>query len=314
MYQNLYPRPKQGGRILAIVVWAIAILLGIWLMWYGFTWIEEDVQPRDTPSPEAGSDLPTLAVALSTATSSLPTSLPMATSLPTATPLPPTPLPPSATSVVAYIVAGDAGVNVRAGPSTNYANLGYLEPGDRADLTGRDSNWWQIQYNGASAWVSGDWVTAFNADGVSQAQPPPQPAAPRATAIPPAAAATAAPTAAPTAAVPAANFRGLVPDKFEVEGAPGPYAVGDPIWFHMWITNQNNAPVEYNALGVWVQETGAVQKSWTYSQLPASHQFYHKDQMHDKIDTPGTYNLWLVIEFTDGESVLLKGPVVVTVQ
>ncbi len=51
MYQSLYPRPKQGGRILAIVGWVIAVLLGIWMAWYGFTWTEESEQPETTPSP-----------------------------------------------------------------------------------------------------------------------------------------------------------------------------------------------------------------------------------------------------------------------
>jgi hypothetical protein len=36
--------------------------------------------------------------------------------------------------------------------------------------------------------------------------------------------------------------------------------------------------------------------------------------MHDKISAPGTYNLWLAIEFMDGETALLAGPVVVMVQ
>ncbi len=316
MYQNLYPRPRRGGTTLIIVVLLVVAVLGAWLTWYGFTWTEEDGQPQDIV--ESSSPTPTQAADEAVATPTLPSPtpiLPTAIPLPTATPIPPTPIPPTVTPVRAYIVAGNAGVNVRAGPSTSYARLGYIEPGDRADLIGRSGNWWQIRYNDAPAWVSGDWVTAFDADDVPQveASPPPtaasQAAAPAA-AIPPT---DVPPTAAPTAAVPAADFRGLVPNKFEVDNAPGPYTLDDEIWFVMQITNQNDAPVEYKSLGVWVQETGEFQKSWTHSQLQTG-RFEHRDHMYDKISAPGTYNLWLTIEFTDGESVLLAGPVVVTVQ
>jgi len=156
-------------------------------------------------------------------------------------------------------------------------------------------------------------VTASNTENIPEVQPallptsPPQPTSPPAPTAAPTAASTTAPTSSP-------EFRGLVPDKLEVEGAPGPYQVGERIWFNMWITNPTAQPVEFESLGVWVEETGAFQKSWTYSQIKANSQFYHRDNMQDKITSPGTYHLWLAIEFTDGTSVLLKGPVEVVVQ
>ncbi len=176
MYQNLYPRPRRGGTVLTIVILVIVAVLGAWLAWYGFTWTEESEQPQDAVGPS--SPTPTYATDWLTAAPPSPTPspiLPTATLLPTATSLPPTPLPPTVPPVIAYIVAGNAGVNVRAGPSTSNTRLGYIEPGDRADLIGRSGNWWQIRYNDAPAWVSGDWVTAFDADDVPQVEAPPPP-------------------------------------------------------------------------------------------------------------------------------------------
>lgn len=309
MYESLYPQPRRGG-VLRVVGWFLTVAAGIWLAWYGFTWTEEGGQSKDA-APTADSPTPTKMAVWPTATPLMPTPT-LPPDLPTATPLSiatlePTAIPATPTAANAFVTVGAQGVNVRGGPGTNYARLGHLDPNTQAELTGRYSDWWQIRHDGAPAWVFGELVTASNADSVPQVQPPPSSTAAPATAVP-----TAMP---PTAtSVPAANLRGLVPDKFEVEGAPGPYTVDQTIWFHMWITNKNSSPVEFKSLGVWVQETGAFQKSWTYSQLPANQQFYHKDQMHDKIASPGTYNLWMVIEFLDGESVLLAGPVVVTVQ
>jgi len=104
----------------------------------------------------------------------------------------------------------------RSGPGTNYTRLGYLDPGAETQVIGRYSDWWQIRYDETPGWVLGEIVTAFNADGVPQVEPPPAPTAAPSTATP-------VPTTAPPAAtsVPAADFRGLVPDDYQVEGAPG---------------------------------------------------------------------------------------------
>ena len=80
-------------------------------------------------------------------------------------PAPPTPTP--------YIVVGADGVNVRTGPDTSYARLGYLDPATQTEVIGRDGEWWQIWYNNVLAWVYGPLVTAFNADHVGLPTPAP---------------------------------------------------------------------------------------------------------------------------------------------
>jgi hypothetical protein len=188
--------------------------------------------------------------------------------------------------------------------------LGSLEPGAQAPVTGSYNDWWQILYDDATAWVFGEIVTAANTDNVPQVQPPPAPtqAPARATAVPTAP----PPTNAPP---PAADTRGLVVDGYQVEGAPGPYAVGQDIWFNFWITNQSGAAVDYTALGTWIQENGEFQKSYVYSSLPAGQKFSHRDHLYEhQIPAPGTYNLYLAICFTEAECVKLSGPVSIVVE
>jgi hypothetical protein len=77
------------------------------------------------------------------------------------------------TTAVAPVVAPDAPtdrvtliggqvVNLREGPGTNYPVVGQLAPGNRYDVTGKDEpgSWWQIDFNGAKAWVIGQLVSA----------------------------------------------------------------------------------------------------------------------------------------------------------
>ncbi len=304
--------PRRGPGVWSILGWIILVGLGVGLVWIGFVqpaWPGKKEVAQATGVP--ATNIPPTPILYPTFTP-----LPAPTTpaiVPSDTPAPvavsPTAVPPTAPPVKPGVTVGSGGVNVRSGPGTNYTKLGYLEPGSQADVTGRYGDWWQISYNGAAGWVFGDLVTASNADGVAQVEPPPAPTAPPATAVPP----TAPPS--PTSAPPAStDVRGLHPEKFEVEGAPGPYQLGTPIWFHMWITNKTSVPVEYEYLGVQVEETGAVQKSWTYSEFSPNQHFYHKDQMHDKISAPGTYHLWLVIQFRDGNGFRLLGPVEVIVQ
>lgn len=80
-------------------------------------------------------------------------------------------------------------VNVRGGPSTNYAVIGLANPGQVFDITGKNaaSDWWQINYNGQSGWVLGQLVTAANTTAVAVAQNiPPEPAPPPVVVAPPA--------------------------------------------------------------------------------------------------------------------------------
>jgi len=94
---------------------------------------------------------------------------------PTETPTPQpteTPAPTPTPTASPYAVVGADGVNVRSGPDTSNALLGFLEAGIEVPITGRDGEWWQITYNGAPGWVYGPLVTARNADQVTgTAQP-----------------------------------------------------------------------------------------------------------------------------------------------
>ena len=313
MYQNLYPRPRRGGGILLVVGWLLAVVVGVWLVWYGFTWIGENGQSEDASSV-VGSPTPTQMAVWPTATP-LPPSPTPSPAPPTAMPLPtvvlePTAVPATATPVAAAIVAGEQGVNVRTGPGTSYTRLGYLEPGTRADLIGRYGDWWQIRYEGAPAWVFGDLVTASNADNVPQVQPPTASTAAPVTAVP----ATLVPTAVPPTVAPA-NFRGLVPEGYQVEGAPGPYAAAHEIWFNMWIHNASANTVEYKAVGTFVEETGQSQKSYAYSDFQPDQRFDpHRDHINQFTLESGTYHLWMMICFMDDQCFKMLGPVTVTIQ
>ena len=143
---------------------------------------------------------------------------------------------------------------------------------------------------------------ASDTEGVPEVVPPPSPIP--STAVP-------APTATPQPTQPS-DFRGLVADDFQVEGAPGPYGAGKKIWFNLWITNKTGAPVEYRSLGVVVEETGQYQESCSYSEIAANKQFQHRDRII--INEPGTYHLWLTIGFYDGAWFRMRGPVEVIVQ
>jgi uncharacterized protein YraI len=313
MSKGLSLRSERGCSVWAIVGWVLLVAVGVTLAWYGFTW--EGRQEKVDSESASAEPTATAATAATAATTPLaqptaaPTLIPTDTPAPTLTPTP-SPIPPTPTTVVPNIVAGADGANVRAGPGTNFTRLGYLDPGTQVPVIGRYSNWWQIQYEGEPAWVYSEIVTPFNVDDVSQVQPPPSPTPVPPTATPtPAATATPAPTATPG---PSANFRGLVPNGYEVEGAPGPYGAGGDIWFNMDITNSVAWEVEYNMLGTWVQETGQFQQSWTDQAFKPNQHFTWRDRI--RISNAGTYNLWMRICFTDGVCVNLMGPVAVEVQ
>ena len=91
-----------------------------------------------------------------------PTSTP--TSTPTQTPVP---------SVAPRIIS--QGVNLRRGPGTLYALLGYLEPGTQAEVTGYNGGWWQISFEAETYWVYGELVSAYNIDGIPLVAAPPLP-------------------------------------------------------------------------------------------------------------------------------------------
>ncbi len=88
----------------------------------------------------------------------------------------PTPLPgsPSATALEP--------VNVRSGPGTNYPSYGVAAPGTQAEVIGvsPDGGWWVVSISieyapDGRGWVSADWVSVENAEGVPVIEPPPMP-------------------------------------------------------------------------------------------------------------------------------------------
>ena len=322
MNRSLYARSNRGMNPLLIIVWVLLLGVGGALLWFGF--LRPASQEDAGETPEA-SGTPADVIAQETATipgTVVPLfSTPTPTSLPTATPLPSAP-PATATPSTGTATVGTSGVNVRSGPDTAYSKLGFIDPGSQVPVIGKYNDWWQISYNNAPGWVFGDLVTVVNAENVPQVQPasPPPTKAP-APASPPAPKATNTPE--PQAQPPAASqeVRGLVADKFEVEGAPGPYKYGkEDIFFHMWITNKTGAPIDYKYVGVQVEENGEVQKSYSDDgpgnpAFPTG-QFYHRDHLYygKQIHGPGTYHLWLVVGFMDGHGFRLLGPVEVIVQ
>jgi uncharacterized protein YraI len=300
----------QVRQVLFIAGWAILILAGVGLVWFGF--FRPDRDPA-APEPTATSPAAEPTVAATATLAPSPTPAPTFTPLATVAP---TPVPATATPTAspATLTAGPDGVNLRGGPGTDYTRLGYLEPQTQAPITGRYEDWWQIQYEGSPAWVYGELVTPENADGVPQVEPPAAPTSPPVPTSPPA---TAAPPTEPPAEEPPAqgssgDMRGIVVNEYIVEGAPGPYPAGGEIWFSFNITNNSGNLIDYNALGTWVEETGQYQKSWSYSSMTPGQNITWRDKL--TIPAPGTYHLWLAIQFSDGSSTLLRGPVQVTVQ
>jgi uncharacterized protein YraI len=73
-------------------------------------------------------------------------------------------------------------VNVRSGPGTNYLIYGIAAPGTSAEVIGKsqDGAWWQVKVSTTyvaegAAWVSADWVTTANTDGVPVVEAPAPP-------------------------------------------------------------------------------------------------------------------------------------------
>jgi uncharacterized protein YraI len=99
------------------------------------------------------------------------------------TPVPPSavqPLPPTGTGAVATALDS---INVRSGPSTNYPSYGTAPAGSTAPVIGvsADGGWWQISVSTATipegvGWVSADYVSVSNPDGVPVVAAPAPPA------------------------------------------------------------------------------------------------------------------------------------------
>ncbi len=63
-----------------------------------------------------------------------------------------------ATPASGSITANEA-VSIRSGPSTDAQKLGSAHKGDKFTVTGEDNGWYQIDYNGSTAYIKGDYVT-----------------------------------------------------------------------------------------------------------------------------------------------------------
>jgi hypothetical protein len=73
--------------------------------------------------------------------------------------VPPTP-EPTPTPETARLVINNPTLNVRSGPGTNFGIIGQARNGERYDVTGKNAagNWYQINFNGQTGWVAGQYV------------------------------------------------------------------------------------------------------------------------------------------------------------
>lgn len=55
-------------------------------------------------------------------------------------------------------VTAKSGLNVRTGPGTDNTKLGALTTGTEVEIVGSSGGWYQINYNGGTGWVSGNYL------------------------------------------------------------------------------------------------------------------------------------------------------------
>jgi uncharacterized protein YraI len=197
-YIDSRSRTSDISSIVGIVGWVVALVIGGVFAWYALLGpgrAGETAMPTDLPSPTATE------AEIAALPTDVPTDVPQPTAtevpLPTNTTVPfPTPLPTLTASPQITLTVGAEGANVREGPGTFYEQLGFLDPGTTAVVTGRYEKWLRIDYNGGEAWVANWIVTVADIDSVPQVEPPPtqETATPEATAE-----ATAEATVEPTA-------------------------------------------------------------------------------------------------------------------
>ena len=151
----------------------------------------------DTPPEATDTDASTIVVVSTTkeatSESDTPTPRPTFTSTPspeptaTNTPIPTSTATPSPTPEPKAKINEDLNtpINVREGPGTNYAVVGRIEPGDEANVTGRneDSSWWQVtlaesESADAMGWVFGELITLENSENIPFIEAPPTPIPP----------------------------------------------------------------------------------------------------------------------------------------
>jgi uncharacterized protein YgiM (DUF1202 family) len=106
---------------------------------------------------------------------------------------PPTPVPSTPTATALPTAKTKDRTNIRSGPGTDYALLGFLAPGLSVKLIGRnaDKSWWQIEFPSSPdgyAWVLAanlDTSASSGADDLPVASAPPRPTRPPASATAP---------------------------------------------------------------------------------------------------------------------------------
>lgn len=109
-------------------------------------------------------------------------------------PAPETPTPALTTPVAETPTPGrgiaeaqPGGANVRSGPGLRYAVEGFLEGGERVEITGRHAGWWEIEYEGSPGWVHSGVVRVRGTEHVPEVVTVPTPV-PRSPAVIPTAA------------------------------------------------------------------------------------------------------------------------------
>lgn len=81
----------------------------------------------------------------------------------------------SAGAAFAYPAEATASVNVRSGPSTTYAVLDVLSPGERVDVQRCRGSWCFVSHRGADGWVSANYLSRGYASRPPAYYPPPPP-------------------------------------------------------------------------------------------------------------------------------------------
>ena len=186
--------------------------------------------------------------------------------------------------------------NVRSGPGLNYPVIGGLQAGTTASAIGRDASaqWFVISYSGGQGWVS-NLVSSYTGDvnslPVVAAPPPPPPTntAPPANTAPP-------PTSPPPSGYIADGVRG---DEFSIRNTT--VGAGQDIWFDFTVTNTTDDTIRYGVLAAHT-DMGFTAQSWTNASLRPRAVLEWTD--HININTPGTYQIYLGICFSDKPSCL----------
>lgn len=159
------------------VRWLLVVVAGVILLFIALTgWMgDRPVQAEQAQNPVIPPPAESTAQATpSPVVTASPTAIPVSTVV--ATPPPPTPIPTTVTPALPFLtVGGDARVNVRTSPGTDYARIGSLEPGVYAAILGRHGDWWQIEHEGSLGWVAGWLVLAMNVSDVPEVELPPLP-------------------------------------------------------------------------------------------------------------------------------------------